>query len=419
MKLLNRTIKHYALFSVLLVLCCTPFFYFTIQKLFVSEMDKVLVAHKADFNQSMQYLKTDEEIRLYHLMNKEFTLIPQYNALKKDTFFTENFYDSSEAETVPHRVYHTHVMLNGKSYTLEVKESLVSTRGLITAIMGVQAIMLLLLIAGLVLINRALSHNVWDPFYAILERLKKYQIDQNQALTLPHSSTAEFRDLSNAINQLVTRNHESYLNQKEFTENASHEMQTPLAISRAKLELLAQTKELTKEQADLVGDLLNAIDRLSRLTRNLLLLSKIENRQFLEITDVDLRTTISKCLETYSQQIKDKSLNVKSQIASDTVLSGNLTLLDVLIGNLISNAVRHGTMGGEIHIDCSNKMLVVANVGEPLAQSHKIFQRFQRESRTTQGSGLGLSLVKKICDISGYQISYSYQDKKHSFKIVF
>lgn len=419
MKLLNRTIRHYALFSILLVLCCTPIFYFTIQQLFVSEMDKVLQAHKTDFHQSMHYLKTDEELRVYHLMNKEFTLIPQFTASKRDTFFTENLFDSSAAETVPHRVYQTHVILNGRPYTLEIKESLVSARGLITAIMGVQAIMLLLLIAGLVLINRALSHKVWDPFYVILERLKKYQIDQDKTLTLPHSSTAEFRDLSNAINQLVTHNHESFLNQKEFTENASHEMQTPLAISRAKLELLAQTKELTKEQADLVGDLLNAIDRLSRLTRNLLLLSKIENRQFFEISEVDLRTAISKALEIYSQQIKDKDLEIQTAIAPNAVLNGNATLFDVLIGNLISNAIRYGTTGSKISIDYSKKVLIVTNAGEPLAQSHKIFQRFQRESRTTQGNGLGLSIAKKICDVSGYQITYSYQDMKHCFKIVF
>lgn len=419
MKLLNRTIKHYSLFSVLLVLCCTPVFYFTIQQLFVSEMDKVLQAHKTDFYRSMQYLKTDEDLRFYHLMNKEFTLTPLLKAPKKDTLFTENLYDSSEAETVPHRVYNTSVLLNGKIYTLQVKESLVSTRGLITAIMGVQAIMLLLLITGLVFINRALSHKVWDPFYTILERLKKYHIEQNKTLTLPYSSTVEFRDLSNAINQLVTQSHESFLNQKEFTENASHEMQTPLAISRAKLELLAQTKELTKEQADLVGDLLNATDRLSRLTKNLLLLSKIENRQFFEIAEVDLRTTILKSLETYSQQIKDKNLEIQTAIGPNSILNGNPVLLDILIGNLVSNAIRHGTTGGEIRIACGNKVLVVTNSGEPLAQSHKIFQRFQRESRTTQGSGLGLSIVKKICDVSGYQIEYSYQDNKHCLKIVF
>jgi signal transduction histidine kinase len=382
-------------------------------------MDKVLKAHKADFYQSMQYLKTDEDLRFYHLMNKEFTLTPLDKPLKKDTLFTENLYDSSEAKTVPHRVYVTSVALNGKVYALQVRESMVNALGLITAIMGVQAIMLLLLITGLVFINRALSNKVWDPFYVILERLKKYQIDQDKTLSLPYSSTVEFRDLSNAINQLVTHSHESFLNQKEFTENASHEMQTPLAISRAKLELLAQTKELTKEQADLVGDLLNAVDRLSRLTKNLLLLSKIENRQFFEVARVDLRTALLKSLETYSQQIKDKNLIIQTSLDANSVLNGNPVLLDVLIGNLVSNAIRHGVMKGELRIECSNKALVVTNTGEPLAQSHKIFQRFQRESRTTQGSGLGLSLVKKICDVSGYQIRYSYHDNKHSFKVVF
>lgn len=419
MKLLNRTIRHYSLFSALLVLCCTPIFYFTIQHLFVSEMDKVLRSHKADFYQSLQYLKTDEDLRFYHLMNKEFTLSPVSQIPKNDTLFTENFYDSSEARLVPHRVYLTSVWLNGKTYTLQVKESLVSTQGLISTIMGVQAIMLILLISGLVFINRALSHKVWDPFYTILERLKKYKIDRDQGLTLPYSSTVEFRDLSDAINLLVQHSHESFLNQKEFTENASHELQTPLAISRTKLELLAQTKELTKEQADLVGDLLNAVDRLSRLTKNLLLLSKIENRQFFEVDVVDLKPIILKSFEIYSHQIQDKKIEIQLSVDSDSTLTGNPILLDILIGNLVSNAVRHGASNGQINISYSNKILTITNSGNPLSQSHKIFQRFHRESRTTQGSGLGLSLVKKICDVSNYQIDYGYKDGKHFFKICF
>lgn len=419
MRLLNRTIKNYLLYSVLLLFLCTPLFYISIQRLFIREMDKVLISHKKDFNSALDYLKTEEDLNLFQLMNKEFILIPVEHPIKNDSLYTIELYDSTAMESVPHRVFSTGATINSHAYELQVRESLVSNKSLIAAIMLVQFIMLSLLLIGLVLINRKLSKAVWGPFYVILERLKQYQIDEGSMIEFPRTTTAEFRDLSVAIDQLVQRNHAAYVSQKEFTENASHEIQTPLAICRTKLELLAQTNELTKEQADLVGELFDGMDRITRLNKSLLLLTKIENRQFIETENLRLVQVVAKLNEVYRRQATEKNLVISTDVDSSAVINANPILLEVLVTNLLSNAIRYTPASGNVMIKASDEYFSISNDGQPLEHPEKIFQRFHRESRTTPGIGLGLSIVMKICEVSDYQINYSYSSSQHHFVVRF
>ena len=419
MKLLNRTIRNYSLYSALLLLLCTPLFYFFIKQLFTREMDKVLRSHKTDFLAAQAYLKTEEDLKFLQLMNKEFILIPKDVIIKRDSLYTIDFYDSTAAAIIPHRVFSTGVTIRGRPYELMVRESMVNNISLIAAIMGTQVIMFSLLLVGLVLINRKLSKKVWGPFYIILDRLKKYQIDQDNTLELPRPSTAEFRDLSEAITQLVNKNHEAYFSQKEFTENAAHELQTPLAICRTKLELLAQTKELTLEQSELVGQLLDALDRITRLNKDLVLLSKIENRQFFETEAIELKSIVNKSIEAYDRLAQEKKLVVECKLTEPLLMKANPVLSEMLINNMVSNAIRHTSENGSVIIEVTKHSFTISNSGSPFKHPEKIFQRFHRESRTTLGSGLGLSIVKKVCDVSGYQIGYSYNSSMHQFCITF
>jgi signal transduction histidine kinase len=419
MKLLNRTISNYLLYSGLLVLFCTPLFYFTIQQLFVAEMDEVLREHKIDFVQSMTYLKTEEDLKFYHLMNQEFHVTPTKEFISSDSLYTELAYDSGEAEMVPHRVLRTGIVLNGNPFELKISESLVSNAGLIATIMSAEIILLALLLGGTVIINRKLSTAVWSPFYTILDRLKKYQIDKDIELNLPHSSTAEFRDLSAAVTQLVQKNHEAYLNQKEFTENASHELQTPIAIIQSKLDLLAQSKGLTAEQADLISSLMETTYRISRLNKNLLLLAKIENGQFLENEAVQADQLINKLIGMHGETAEEKKLRIQFSHSGNTIIRANPILLEALINNLLSNAIRYTHENQTIDLVLKDHRLEIVNPGKPLESPHKIFERFHRESRAYNGSGLGLAIAKKICDISGYFIEYRFDNERHRFIITF
>jgi signal transduction histidine kinase len=219
---------------------------------------------------------------------------------------------------------------------------------------------------------------------------------------LPYSTVAEFQDLNRALVQLVDRSHTVYVSQKEFTENASHEIQTPLAVCRAKLEMLMQSRELSGEQAELIGSLYEATDRLTRLIRNLLLLSKIENNQFIEREDIALDEWVAKALGDFGDQVRARDLKI-FHTAHPLQINGNPQLVEVLITNLVSNAVRYTPKGGVIRVGIANRSLTISNSGSIPLRHDRIFQRFYRESQTPGGSGLGLAIVKKIAEINGYE----------------
>jgi len=419
MRLLNRTVTNYLLFSGLLVLLSTPVFYFTVQHLFVRAMDEELKAHKAEFEEVAQDLKTGDDLRLYMVMNNEVQLINTLHTPTRDSIYSDQSYDSTLNKEVPHRILRSGLNINGKAYELVIKESMVSNTSLVGAIVMVQLALLLVLMVGLYLINKRLARTVWTPFYDILERLKRYRIDQQKTIDLPFPPTAEFRELSTAIKQLVNRNHDLYLRQKEFTENAAHELQTPLAISRSKLELLAQTSELTQEQAELVGHLLDATDRLTRLNKNLLLLTQIENSQFEAEEEIDLKVILEKFLPMYHRQAEERGIILSTSINDNIQLRGRRSLMEILLNNLLTNAIRYTRAGGEVQLAVHQHEVTVQNTGDPLKCPDKIFERFYRDSRSGQGSGLGLSIVKKICDSQGYVITYAYRGGYHVFQVKF
>lgn len=419
MKLLRRTVKNYILYSALLLLICTPLYYLSIHRLFVNEMEEELFHHKNNFNKTLNKLENEKDIQLYQLINEEFQLKKTSKWPISDSLFTYSQYDSLEKKFVPYLALRTGVTVQSARYELLIRESIVGNTKLVTAIVAIQTTLLVLMLIGFILINRKLSKVVWDPFYTILEKLKNYQIDKDLTIDLPHSSTAEFRDLSEALVQLVNKSRDAYLSQKEFTENASHELQTPLAIFRSKLELLMQGADITSEQAELISSLLNATDRIVRLNKNLLLLSKIENRQFLSRQEILLSSALTQSLGLYKQMALEKEIKITTHIISEIAIKTNPSLLEILLSNLISNAIRYTPPQNEVTIEIEKKSITIRNPGEPFNFPHKIFDRFNRESRTVQGNGLGLAIVKKICDTEGIPITYHYSKGNHLFSIDF
>jgi hypothetical protein len=171
-------------------------------------MDRELRSHKSEFYKLIPLLKTEHDIKFFSLMNDEFLLRESSYLMQTDSLLTKNIFNDKEDEMHPYRVLRTGVTIQGKPYQLQIQESLVDTSELVSAIVAIQATLITLLLIGFVLINQKLSRTVWQPFYTILDRLKKYQIDKDKSIDLPPSSTAEFRDMSLAISQLVNRNSE-------------------------------------------------------------------------------------------------------------------------------------------------------------------------------------------------------------------
>lgn len=419
MKLLNRTIRNYIIFSALLFVSCTPVFYLAIQRLFVHELDNVLLSHRKDFTKSIEFLRTENDLVYYHMMNKEFILTPVNTPIERDSLFTIESYDSLHNGLIPLRTFISGVYIHGKPYQLKIQESMVSSRDLIKAIVGIQAGLLLFLFAGLVFINRKLSRVIWLPFYNILERLKAYEIDKDASIELPHSTTAEFRDLSLTITQLISRNKSAYQSQKEFTENASHEIQTPLAVLTGKLDLLMQTN-LTEQQAELIGVIHTSALRLSRLNRNLLLLAKIENNQFQSFEEVDIELVLTNLIRQFEDGIQQKELSILYSLPPQPgLLNTNKALFEILISNLVSNSIRYAPAKSTITIDASVNHFTISNRGERLVRPEVVFDRFTRENTHNIGTGLGLAIAKKISDQLNFTLRYEYTDATHHFLVTF
>lgn len=281
------------------------------------------------------------------------------------------------------------------------------------------ALIVTVLGAAAILTMRFISKRLWQPFEKTLKAIEEFKLENGVCPKLEESSTKEFVRLNAALERLMTESLHSYRIQKEFTENASHELQTPLAVFQSKLDLLLQQPGITEAQAGIIQDLYQMNGRLSRLSRNLLLLAKMENNQFKRTETVDV-VGVLKALLPYSESLAG-GLALKSDFQVNSLpLKANRALLESLISNLIVNAVRHNKPEGEVNISLSGGRLTVANTSdEPSLNKNQIFNRFYRPSEQTKGNGLGLSIVKAVCDYHGWDVSYSYANGNHAFTVSF
>jgi signal transduction histidine kinase len=278
----------------------------------------------------------------------------------------------------------------------------------------------LLLIVGFVLINRRISKRLWQPFYNSLAKIKSFNLDKQQTVVFEDTDIDEFAELNQSLNKLIAGNITVYNQQKEFADNASHELQTPLAIIQSKLDLLLQSKLLTDEQYELIEDANKALSRVARINKNLLLLTKIENSQFMDKEVIDLSLLLESTLTLFSNFSEDKQLILKTDIPPGITLEGNKILIEILLNNLITNAIRYTANNGTITITLSDKSLFIINPGTTALQHDQLFKRFgTTTSSITRGTGLGLSLVKQICNRYGWKADYDFHNMHHTFSLHF
>jgi signal transduction histidine kinase len=420
MKLLNKTIRSYIFFSSFILLISVPLFYFVLKGIVSKDVDEGLVAQKEELVSKLDRIIPLNPFDWLDVFEPDIRLTPSSDFKQFDTLYTASLLDKKSNKEIPYRVLESNVLVKGIPYNIQLRSSLLNNEDLIKSIVMVQALLVVLIAAGLWLINRSLSKKSWRPFYRTLEKLKNYKIESENQLHFDHTDIEEFANLNNTISALTRRNQQAYQAQREFTENASHEMQSPLAVFQSKTELLMQTSPLSEEQAELISELTAAGQRMNRLNRSLLLLSKIENQQFPGTEPVDLSVLVANLISQYSNAIAQKELQLTIEEKTSVVILGNRTLLEALLGNLFSNAIRHNVPKGRIIIYLDPKGMVIQNTGRPSAlDTNKLFKRFQKQSADVNSSGLGLEIAKKICDLNGFGLRYSYEGNLHSFYLQF
>ncbi len=308
--------------------------------------------------------------------------------------------------------------IQGQTYQIILRKNMVESQDLKDGLTDSMWIVFGVLLLILIFSNYFMSRKIWSSFYQTLHQINRYDLTKNEILTLPSANIKELAELNRAISKMSAKIRDDYLNLKEFSENASHEIQTPLAIIKSKTELLFQWEGLTAEQSTQIQAIDQAATKLSRLNQSLLLLTKIENRQFEYDEEIDLKSLIEAQLRELDEFIQLRQITVHAQMEQSKIMRLNPVLADVLLRNLLTNAIRYCNKPGTIQIHLDPSQLIIANTGAPLKiQDSQIFERFKKGQQSSDSLGLGLSIVKKICDLYGFQIQYTYQNNYHTFKI--
>ncbi len=420
MQLLNKTIASYFSFSAVLLLAAIPIFYFALKTALIDTADEELLATKTRIMPQLRNAVVNHDQGNLYLYGYDIVFEKEQPTKNRDSMYSDELGGLYSNKQSPSRLLASHFTINQEFYSLRIKTSLADKLALIKRIILILSLLLVALLLGLLVINRILTKKIWQPFYTTLKRLQDYRVDKQPVLKSEPASVKEFNDLNRAIELLTERNYQVYTSQKEFTENASHEMQSPLAVFQSKLELLMQTKPLNEDQAALISDLANASKRMSRLNKSLILLTKIENNQFLKKESLSVKDILQKLLQQYEFQIGQQSIHIAFDDAMDITLNANKSLVEILLGNLLSNAIRHNVSNGNIQIYLKEKELVIQNSGKPSSlDTQKLFQRFQKNSPDADSIGLGLEIAKKICSLNHYSLEYRFIGLLHTFSVRF
>lgn len=308
-----------------------------------------------------------------------------------------------------------------KYYELKIINPMVEKDDLIHRLLLNMIWLYAALIITIILINNIVLQRLWKPFYDLLYKLQSYRLGSTQKFPAIKTKTKEFKDLEEAVQTLLDHNLRIYEQQKQFIGNASHELQTPLAIAITKLELLLEEEKLEAEQAEKMVEILEIIERLVRLNKSLLLLTKIENRQFLDTQPINLNQLVQRGIEHLKDLSHYKNLQISYEEKDKLIKEMNPSLADILISNLLKNAIYHNlARNGKIDIVISKNRFSICNTGEDSAlDASIIFKRFYKSSRGKDSTGLGLAIVKAVSDLYGIEIKYLFYSERHCFELLF
>lgn len=328
--------------------------------------------------------------------------------------------NSKENEYVSIRQLVFSATISGKYYQVSISKTQEETEDLIQLIVPITLGLVVFLLIILFIINHFILNKLWHPFNVTLGVLKQFNLNSNPSIQLKDNNISEFKELNNAVSKMSKRVLSDYEALKSFTENASHEIQTPIAIVSSKLELLMQSESFTETQMQDIQIIHDEIRRLSKLNQSLLLLTKIDNQQFQETEPVDLGIIINKRLYNYEELIASKGITLTQNIKSPFTLLMNEIMAEVLVSNLITNAIKHNTKNGTIHITLDENQLTISNTGSPLTTNpDELFERFKKDKANSESLGLGLAIVKKICEQYNFAVRYDSTNSVHTLTIVF
>ncbi|WP_288437696.1 HAMP domain-containing sensor histidine kinase [uncultured Chryseobacterium sp.] len=423
--LLTKTTKPFLIYVLIVLMISIPVYYFVVDTIWKNELDEhnqIIVEKTAyEFNQlQLSEEALDKSLELWNHIQPE-TNIERISPsqVKRDSVYTyeRHLPFISEQKKERYRCLEKVIYIHGKPYLFTIQTNIEESHETIAVIAMITIFFFVMIVVGLLYLNRKLSSSIWKPFRSTLDQLKTFNLNSQNTIEFPASDTAEFEELNQSLYKLIERNVSTYKTQKEFTENASHELQTPLAIIKNKLDLLLQDQNLTEKQYSIAEDMNRALTRSSRINKNLLLLAKIENNQFDSSETISLDHLLHQSIDILEEHFEQKNISVTEHISNGLQVSGNNILAEILINNLIINAIRHTAVGGCISIQLTNSVFEISNSGTEELNTDLLFKRFSKLSTDNSGSGLGLSIIQEICRFHHWNISYRFENQQHIFSV--
>lgn len=412
MRLVRKTNTYYLLFLVMLFPVMVAVDYAIIQFMVGREVEEILLheSQRIEFRLSQDgVLPASSYILQTAPLGKARTPLPQF----RDTAIFEGY---AEKE-LPYRTYTFATSSGPEPMRITLKHVMLEMNELIWLLFLSTTLIILLLVTGLYLINRKIYQWAWRPFFENLARLKKYEVDQKEPIRIRSSQISEFEELNQVITSLIDQVKKDFQNLKEFNENISHEIQTPLAIIRNKVVLLMERKNLEERDLKLLEAVYQETNKLSRIGKSLTLISRIENQEFRRMDQVEVRGVIENILRNMEEIISFKDLDVTVDLEPAIVECDHI-LADILFTNLINNAVQHNVEGGSIQIFLDASKFVISNTGVvSQIATERLFHRFQKGSPANDSLGLGLAISQKICEIYGFRLLYERQEDRHTFTL--
>ena len=422
MKLLSYTYRKLALLLFLLMAVWGVLFYYAIIDEVVDETDDTLENYGEILMESALHdpsiLETEGSLMSFY----KFTPISEEEGRHyRQVFYDATVYIELEDEDEPVRVMCTAFrMPDGQYYELKLMISILERDDMVEAMLWyLGALFLLFLICTSIGIQLVLK-GVFRPLHRLLDWLHCIQPGKEVPPLDNPTKIREFRQLSDAALDMGNRSYKAYEEQKQFIENASHELQTPLAIVRGKVELLAESEGMTEQQMEQLDEIYATLGRAVKLNKSLLLLSRIENGQYTEMEDVSVDEILDELLPDLMDIYEHKQVRlIRKREEQPFIIRCNHSLAQILVSNLVKNSLLHNREEGELQVLTTPTSLVIKNTGDVPLDGEKLFRRFYHGMDGKKDStGLGLAIARSIALSSSLKLTYEWQDGMHTFCLV-
>jgi signal transduction histidine kinase len=419
MKLLTKSSLYIATLSLFLFFLIGLVFFQVLKNMNISDLNRELTDFRDMFDER---IRTDPDFDTRGIAGIDSIAIVEDSLFsgKQEIFGDTLMYDPGSGQFRTYRSYSYQTIVRGVPARVTIFKSTLPGDRLVERVTLMITLMVIVFLGCVFLLNRFVFANLWKDFFEALDRLKEFDTSK-EPVVLREQDTEEFNELKKVLEKMTRQLSNDYRELKEYTDHTTHELQTPLAVIKSKTELLMQSDKLGSGEMELIEAINASTNQLARLNSTLALITRIENHQYTSEEPLNAAGLFERHMTMLEEMIGLRKLQVEKRI---TVPGQNLKmdpgLADILAVNLVKNSIVHNREGGTIVLEDGPGRITLSNDGPPLTfNKEDLFRRFTRGESRGNGFGLGLSLVKKICESYGYEITYSFEEGRHHFTLTF